>query len=127
MAWVAAAAGSRAEAQFTYQRPQTNAMGSPVVSPYVNMARGGNAAVNYYGLVRPQLDTTRSLQQLQQQVLVNQTPGGQVEQNNATSMTGHAVQFFNYGNYFPMMTGGTRPGTSALGGAATTYQRPGKR
>ena len=67
LAWVAAAVGPRAEAQFTYQRPQTNPYGGNPVSPYLNLTRGGNPAINYYGLVRPELDSLQMMQTLGQQ------------------------------------------------------------
>src|SRR5437879_2241913 len=67
LSWLAVAVGPRAEAQFAGP-PQVNPFGRPAVSPYLNLQRGGiNPGVNYYGLVRPQIDTSRSLQQLQHQ------------------------------------------------------------
>ena len=48
-------------------QPQTGAGTRPAVSPYLNLNRPGNPAVNLYGLVKPQQDTTRQLQTLQQQ------------------------------------------------------------
>src|SRR5689334_4123182 len=42
---------------------------SPAVSPYINLLRSGSpAAVNYYGIVRPEFQFQNSLQNLQQQV-----------------------------------------------------------
>src|SRR5438309_11081054 len=48
-----------------YQRPYQPR--SPF-SPYLNLGRGGNSAINYYGLVRPQIETTRSLQNVEYQL-----------------------------------------------------------
>jgi hypothetical protein len=117
LAWVAAAAGPRADAQFTYQRPQTNPYGTPAVSPYLNMVRAGtNPAINYYGLVRPQMDTARALQTLQQQYTFGVTNVPEDNAGNGLSITGHAVQFFNYGTYFPQGVAGRTGGVGALGG-----------
>jgi hypothetical protein len=114
LCWLAAAVGPRAEAQFSYQQPQTNPFGAPRVSPYLNMLRpGANPALNYYGLVKPQMNTNQSIQQLQNYTFgMNNTNQATKEDTNRMSNTGHAVQFFNYGNYFPMATGRT----NALGG-----------
>ena len=50
------AAGS-VKAQGPYQRPQTNPYGTPAISPYLNLVRPGGAGMNYYNLVRPQVET----------------------------------------------------------------------
>src|SRR5215203_6920838 len=34
----------------------------PGLSPYLNLGRGGNPAINYYGLVRPQIAAERAFQ-----------------------------------------------------------------
>ena len=60
-----------ARAQF-YTPPATNPFQRPVVSPYLNLRLGGNPAINYYGLVRPQEQTAATLLQLQQQVATGQ-------------------------------------------------------
>lgn len=87
---------------------------TPTLSPYLNLARPGPIAVNYYGLVRPQQDFARSLQGLQGQVLVQQqlvedlqTPGPVVVP------TGHQVQFLNYNSYF-LTLGNNRPTMSTM-------------
>ncbi len=47
-----------------YTQPYQTA---PVLSPYMNLARPGtNPAINYFGLVRPQIQTGQNLQNLQQ-------------------------------------------------------------
>src|SRR4051812_34825560 len=92
LAWLAAAVGPGAEAQFTYQRPQTNPFGQPAVSPYLNLNRAGsNAGINYYALVKPQMDTAKSIQQLQQYTFgMGGGPMLGAEQDNqAMSITGH--------------------------------------
>jgi len=128
LGWLAAAVGPRAEAQFTYQRPQTNLFGAPGVSPYLNMLRpGANPAINYYGLVKPQMNTNQSIQELQHYTFgLNSANQANAEDPNRMSNTGHAVQFFNYGNYFPMATAGRNGGTTGLGGQTQQYKRPGR-
>jgi hypothetical protein len=69
----------------------------------LNLVRGANSAVNYYGVIRPQQETARSLQMIQQQ-LQSPSPSlaGPEESANAVHATGHTAQFANYGHYFPL-------------------------
>lgn len=61
-----------AQAQFiTPFRPV--APSRPVLNPILNLNRGGLAGINYYNLVRPQLNTARDLQTLNEQVQTLQT------------------------------------------------------
>src|SRR5262245_31778220 len=55
--------GEAAQAQFQRvgTRPQAGPLYRPPLSPYLNLARGGNPAINYYGLVRPIVDANASL------------------------------------------------------------------
>jgi hypothetical protein len=97
----------------------------------VIMAPGGNPAINYFGIVQPQMETSRNLQQLQQQF--QQLGTGDLTQGGygtttagpaGTSMltTGHPVAFMNYAAYFPLYARGAggggmvRGNTGALGG-----------
>lgn len=108
---------------------------TPPYSPYLNLVRpGANPAINYYGLVRPQMDFARSIQGLQgqllstQQSIMSQQAGGEV------LTTGHPVYFLNYGAFF-LNTGagqsssaGTGPaptaaGMSFVGSGRPTYRR----
>jgi hypothetical protein len=96
-----------------FGRPPTNPLGTPVFSPYLNMARGGDSALNYYGLVRPQVQTQQSLQQLQQQqTLMEQqqslspltTGVGGLSTTGLGGLplvTGHETAFGNYSHFFP--------------------------
>jgi hypothetical protein len=105
-----------------YSQPQWQSR--PALSPYLNMLRpGSNPALNYYGLVRPQMNTAQNLQNLQQQVqqldstVLNQ--GMSTGQPSAGSFltTGHPVAFLNYGTFFPMYgRGGRGGGGGGLGG-----------
>ena len=65
---LALAAGTAPAQPPVYQQPP-RAQTAPPVSPYLNMTRGGNPAINYETLVRPQIETARSLEQLQLQVV----------------------------------------------------------
>jgi hypothetical protein len=105
-----------------YTQPQTyNPYARPTISPYLNLVRpGANPALNYYGLVRPQIQTSRALQAFQQELLP--VAGGlapAVEQAGVASnlpTTGHKTSFYNYSTYFPTVTGSGAGGT--LGGTA---------
>lgn len=47
--------------------------GRPTVSPYLNLGRGGPAGINYYSLVRPQLEANRTFAHLNQEINQLQT------------------------------------------------------
>ena len=69
----------------------------PAVSPYLNITRGGApAAVNYFGIVQPQLQFNSAINQLQVQ---QQGIAGTVLGDGST--TGHPVQFNNYSHFYP--------------------------
>src|SRR3954452_9353651 len=75
----------------------------PTVSPYINLGRGGNAAINYFGIVRPQQQFQQSLGQLENRVLQDETTPA--EQGTAAQLTtGHVSTFFNYSHYYPSLT-----------------------
>src|SRR5579864_5687257 len=85
--------GAPLYAQEAYTRPMTGPSNSPPLSPYLNMVRGGNPAVNYYGLVRPQMQAQHSIQQLQQQNTAAAANSGLTM--DAYPNSGHPVQFMN--------------------------------
>lgn len=98
----------QAQAQLgTYNRPQTNPFGRPVISPYINLGRGGVQAFNYYGLVQPQLQATQSFQALQfgqqfQQQEINNL--GQPGLNGAGQpLTTGGSYFYNFSHYYPVL------------------------
>lgn len=111
VALTGAFASNRAEAQYmpfgtqTFGKPSTP-LGYQSFSPYLNMARGGtNAAINYYGLVKPQMQAQQQFYNLNQQTQAleqqQQTMMGLGGSNNASSTTGHTTYFGNYSHYYP--------------------------
>ena len=102
---------SSVSAQGTYTRPMTSPNGAPAVSPYLNLVRGGNPAVNYYGLVRPQMDSQRAVQQLQSGTAI---PAPSLPMD-AMPTSGHPVQFMNFSHYFNNNVGGGLSGRGAGG------------
>jgi hypothetical protein len=127
---IGAGLAPQARAQ-VYARPATNPFQPPAVSPYLNLARGGDRAINYYGLVKPQEQTHLNILQLQQQ----QAATGQAvmagETNLALPYTGHPTRFFNYSHYFFNQGGAGYYGAgvgapygAGLGGAPFTANYP---
>jgi hypothetical protein len=91
-----------------YSRP-------PAFSPYLNLLRGGgSSALNYYGLVRPEMQFRQSIQNLSGDVATNQQMVDSLgAQMIGQSATGHPTQFMNLGGYF--MNSGGGMGASILG------------
>lgn len=124
----------------SYSRPQTNSR--PAVSPYLNLNRGGNPAINYYGIVRPQIQTNRAFQQIEQGTFGSDprfpvgtavdgaaVPGSQpYYPDQALGLrTGNPATFFYYSHYyqFPGTQRGAGGGTSnANFGRPTTQGTP---
>jgi hypothetical protein len=75
-------------------------IGSPGISPYLNLIRpGGSPAINYYGLVRPQLAYNTAINSLEQQVALSRV-AMTAQESLAVPTTGHAVSFLNTRGYF---------------------------
>jgi len=73
----------------------------PAFSPYLNLNRGGSPAINYYGLVRPEVQFRQSLLRLSNDVATNQQALGTGNPGlNDMPFTGHPTQFMNLGGYF---------------------------
>ena len=94
----------------------------PTVSPLINQGAGGINAFNYYGIIKPQFDTNRSINQLQQGLQLLNPDGslqGALSQGQPNALggmqTGHSATFFNYSHYYPM--GGTSTGSTSGVGA----------
>src|SRR5438105_7645188 len=128
LVWAAVAALSLTAAA-TAQPPAPRPLGgvpSPPVSPYINLFRGGvNPGINYYGLVRPQIDLRNAVLGLQGQVWYAQQANN-LQATGDWGTTGHPVSFLNYGGYFmstvggPVAGGPTAPTRPTLGGGFGT-------
>src|SRR5438105_12014357 len=112
------AASLKAQPQIgTYNQPVVNPR--PVISPYLNLNHGGAPpAINYYGIVRPQIENHQAIQNLQQQV---QTTQGMIQNqaaplaNDEMAPTGRNVGgYLNYSHCFPLYSRGAG---GAAGGA----------
>lgn len=91
--------GQSARAQGPYVQPMTNPYARPAVSPYLNLARGGNPGINYYGIVRPQLQFNSSLLQLQQAQVQDAADLSQLV-NQGVLITGVRAQYMNFSHYY---------------------------
>lgn len=90
----------------------------PAFSPYLNLARrGANPAINYFGLVRPQLQTDAAVQRLQNQV--TQINPFAIPAGDGEVVTGTPFGFQNYRSYFgnQFSGGGFGAGVPGRGGA----------
>ena len=89
----------------------------PTVSPYLNLNRfGTSTGLNYYNLVRPQLDYNSSIVQLRQQVGVNREGIAGLEQTTSQPQiraTGFVPQFMSFSPYFMTYSGTGRSGAVA--------------
>jgi hypothetical protein len=99
----------------------------PAVSPYVNLLRTGSSpAINYYGIVRPEIMFGNALNQLQSQqaTLANQ----QQDQAAAIALpaTGHRSGFMTQGKYF-MSSGGQTSATTFAKAAGISPPKSGGR
>lgn len=73
----------------------------PTVSPYLNLLRGGSPTLNYFGIVRPEVQFGQAIGGLQNSVTANQQAiGGLENEVEGVPITGHPTQFLNYGGYF---------------------------
>ncbi len=93
---------------------------SPAYSPYLNLLRNSTTSnLNYFSLVRPQLQTNQALQNLNNEMTQRQAED---QAGGGLSGTGHPTQFLNYGGYFLSNngTGGRGAGGTGTGGLGTT-------
>jgi hypothetical protein len=114
----------RVNAQGYYYPPRTTPFARPLLSPYVNLVNGTNPAIQYYGIVRPQLNLFSDVNQLQyQNALLQQqaTTGTPLPGEVVTGVPGH---FMTQSRYF--MTQYTSPGIAGRTGFGTmSAGRPG--
>jgi hypothetical protein len=101
VAGTAGPAAAQAPGPRTVQLPP-----GPTVSPFLNLTRRGTLpAINYYGMVRPQLNTYAGLQVLQQGILQSQLVGPAVADVDGVPTTGRPAGFMTHAPYF-MTAGG---------------------
>ena len=81
----------------------------PGYSPYLNLARPGSPGMNYYGLVRPQVEFRKDVQSLQRNTTRLQTD---LNQMGGDLATGHAAGFMYFGGYYPGLGRGGLPARS---------------
>ena len=101
--------------------PYTPSGRKPAVSPYINLLRPGtDPAINYYGLVRPEISFTNSLAQLQgqQASLASQQQQQELGAYSSLPPTGHATGFMTQGRYFMRPASGGVQGTTFIKSAA---------
>jgi hypothetical protein len=99
-------ATAKAEAQTPY-----GPLNQPPVSPYLNLLRGGApAGVNYYGIVRPQLQFYSSIGMLQQQQQGLAAAQSGLGDSAAVVISGHPILFDNLSHYYGGTGTATGPG-----------------
>lgn len=73
----------------------------PTVSPYLNLARSGSSpTLNYFGLVRPEMNNRLNLQAIQSVAASNQRSIGDLVNGGEIPTTGVSSQFMNHYSYF---------------------------
>ncbi|MCA9057719.1 MAG: hypothetical protein KDA85_04445, partial [Planctomycetaceae bacterium] len=115
---------SQAQLRNNIQRP----INTPTFSPYLNLFRGNNGGgpvLNYYGLVRPQMQAMQqadqfgqNLQQLQRAQRMGQAQGFAVPGGGMMGTTGHPVVFQSFNTGAVGGGAGIGGGGGAFGGAA---------
>jgi hypothetical protein len=120
-ATVLAAVANRGQAQQPYQRPATSPYSKPTVNPILNAFGPRNSAFDYFTQTRPQLETARSIgqlqygQQLQGQQLAALQPTANLGVPPSLGITGHPVAFFNYSHYYTFPSPRFGPGSTGQG------------
>ena len=103
--------------------PQANAQGPaqrPAVSPFLNLNRRGTSpALNYYNLVRPEVEFRNSAQQLQQQITNNQQAISGLQAAQGLRATGQRAQFMTHTRFFMTLGGQGAAARNAVAGPVT--------
>lgn len=88
--------------QTNYYRPGYGPYSRPPVSPYLNLLRGGNPAVNYYLGVLPEFQRQAANQQFRSDIRELDRKVGELSEEELPTLpgTGHPAQFGNYGPYY---------------------------
>ncbi len=105
-----ALAASTARAQAPVQ-PPTQPYSAPVLNPYLNLLNRGNPAINYYGIVQPQIQQGQQLRMLQFGLARTAQEAATAEQTATTATTapgasttlpetGHVAGFMTQTKYF---------------------------
>jgi hypothetical protein len=96
----------------------------PPVSPYLNLFNGGtNPAINYFGIIRPQIEFRNSIQQLQQQIAMGEQSTGELATTLGMVTTGHPSFFMSHRKYFQNL--GTGAAAAQMGrGGRSQLQNP---
>jgi hypothetical protein len=89
-------------------QPPTQPYSVPVLNPYLNLLIRGNPAINYYGIIRPQVKQGQQLQVLQYGLNRTAAEATAAEQTALTAPgasavlpeTGHVAGFITYTKYF---------------------------
>jgi len=99
--------------------------GPPVFSPYLNMLRDTSpAAINYFGLVRPQIMAEARFGALQQQIAATQQQLGTSANGEELPTTGQPAYFLTTGGYFlNNQVGGNVSGIRLPGASLPVGQR----
>jgi hypothetical protein len=110
-----------------------------MLSPYLNMLRGGNPAANYFLGVLPEFQRRQNarvfgaaIQNLDQRVEAPPATPEELELYTPLKSTGHATAFNNTLNYFPRLPTtlrqpATRPGVPSAARPGAPPGRPGGR
>jgi len=109
-------AGS-ASAQFQPNQPPPR---RPAFSPYLNLVRpGGGPTLNYFGLVRPELEFRQNIGGLQQQTnSLTEAANNPNTVDQGIRPTGNSASFMNYSHYFNIRSTAPSPfnPTGPIGG-----------
>ncbi|HWG45122.1 MAG TPA: hypothetical protein VN688_20295 [Gemmataceae bacterium] len=109
-----------------YMQPQVSPYGNTATTPYINLLqRNVNPAIQYQGIVQPQLQAQTRFGQLQNEITTNRQmyPTIAPPRNSGVADTGYApARFMQYQQYYftlPTGRGAGNPygGSAAAGGA----------
>lgn len=125
--FAAAMLGLAVAAGTGFSQPQPNVAPRPTFSPYLNLLRGGGggAGINYFGLVRPEIQMRQQANSLQQQLNATNQNLTNIEnqllqpgEQPGLAGTGHGVVFNQPFRYFNTLPGGSGGARGASGGGS---------
>jgi hypothetical protein len=107
----------------SYQRNPGIPFQRPAVSPYLNLFNGGtNPAINYFGIIRPQIEFRNSLLQMQQQIAMGEQSTSDLATTLGMVTTGHPSFFMSHRKYFQNV--GTGAAGAQMRGGRSQLQNP---